>query len=144
MKKKEEKMKGFTLIELVVVMVIIGILTIVAVPIYRGYTRRAMAVEGGALVGGIAITEKIYLVEFGEYHAIDDETNFDTTIDVDARANSYFRNYTVTTNGENINDGGNPEFTAVTNGEGNATGITVRFNQVWNEIPDISVKGLSE
>jgi prepilin-type N-terminal cleavage/methylation domain-containing protein len=34
--------KGFTLVELVIVIVIVGILSIVAVPIYRGYTRKSM------------------------------------------------------------------------------------------------------
>ena len=43
------KRKGFTLVELVIVIVIVGILSIVAVPIYRGYTRKAMATEGKAL-----------------------------------------------------------------------------------------------
>ena len=57
------KTKGFTLVELVIVIVIVGILSIVAVPIYRGYTRKAMATEGKALLGAIQTAQKIYFAE---------------------------------------------------------------------------------
>ena len=56
-------MKGFTLVELVIVIIIVGILSIVAVPIYRSYFRRAMTTEGKALLGVIQLSERAYFAE---------------------------------------------------------------------------------
>ena len=52
--------KGFTLIELIIVIVIIGILSTVSVPIYRKYIAEAAMTEGYTLVGAIARAEVIY------------------------------------------------------------------------------------
>ena len=45
--------KGFTLVELMVVVIIVGVLAAVAVPIFRGNVKRAMASEGAALLGSV-------------------------------------------------------------------------------------------
>jgi len=44
---------GFTLVELLVVILIVGILAAVAVPLYLGYARDARMAEAKALVGGV-------------------------------------------------------------------------------------------
>ena len=87
--------KGFTLVELVIVIVIVGILSIVAVPIYRGYTRKAMASEGKALLGSVQTSQKIYFAEYGTFYAPAAATSYDGVLDVDARANKYFKQYHV-------------------------------------------------
>ena len=44
---------GFTLIEMLIVVLIVGILAAVAAPVYFGYTKDAKTAEGKALVGSV-------------------------------------------------------------------------------------------
>jgi type IV pilus assembly protein PilE len=143
----KRRCKGFTLIELVVVLVIIGILSVIAVPMYRGYIRRAMASEGRALVGTIATGQRVYFAQHSAFVAIaptmevgsvdlDNDGN-PGDIDVDARMNTYFRTFEVTAPA-----GGG--FNAITSGEAgsDAAGIIVTLTQPPNGVPQITLTGL--
>lgn len=141
-----KKAKGFTLVELVIVIVIVGILSIVAVPIYRGYTRKAMASEGKALLGTIQTSEKVYYAEYARFGGSGTDfangglTSFHEGLDVDARANKYFTLFSVASNQA---FGDSAAYTAVTTGFGGATGIGMTIFGNSKNQPSFKDSGLN-
>lgn len=59
--------KGFTLIELMIVVAIIGILAAIAIPAYQNYTKRAHVTEGLSLAGGAKAAVTEYFSSKGEW-----------------------------------------------------------------------------
>lgn len=57
--------KGFTLIELMIVVAIIGILAAVAIPAYTDYTARAQASEAVELLGGLKTPVSEFIADKG-------------------------------------------------------------------------------
>lgn len=64
---------GFTLIEVMIVLAIVGVLSAVAIPLYNGYTNRAKRVEAEERLMNLAAVEEDYFNTYREY--TDDETN---------------------------------------------------------------------
>src|SRR5262245_2639228 len=60
-------MRGFTLVELMIVVVIIGVLGAVAVYAYRKQVNRAREAEVSAMMGEFRAKEEAYRTEFGAY-----------------------------------------------------------------------------
>ena len=58
---------GFTLVELMIVVIIVGILAAVAIPMYQGATERAKASEAVAALGTIRGAMRVYYAEHGTY-----------------------------------------------------------------------------
>jgi len=58
---------GFTLVELMIVVIIVGILAAVAIPMYQGATERAKASEAVAALGTIRGAMRVYFAEHGTY-----------------------------------------------------------------------------
>ena len=59
--------KGFTLIELMIVVAIIGILAAIAIPAYQNYTIRAQVTEGLTLAGGWKTSIAEYYAQLGAF-----------------------------------------------------------------------------
>jgi len=59
--------KGFTLIEMLIAVALLGILSSIAVPIYRGYQRTAMRQEATANLSGLRMCLEEYYAENNAY-----------------------------------------------------------------------------
>ncbi len=68
---KRQLQSGFTLIELMIVVAIIGILAAIAIPAYQDYTKRAHVAEGMTLAGG----SKTAIAEFYMSNGVFPSTN---------------------------------------------------------------------
>jgi len=126
-RKMMKNKKGFTLIELMVVVIIVGILASVAVPLYTAHVKQAMASEGAALVGSIRTAERVYYAKHGAYTDGHDELGIDLT------GNKYFKsidNISIQVSGE----GETATFTAIATADADtdAKDIVVSIDQNGN------------
>ncbi|MEW5010602.1 MAG: pilin [Cycloclasticus sp.] len=62
---KHNVQKGFTLIELMIVVAIIGILAALAIPAYTDYTIKAKVSEAASLSGAVKTATEVYFSENG-------------------------------------------------------------------------------
>ncbi len=129
MKKFTKSQHGFTLVELMITIVIIGILASVAVPLYTGYTKRAKASEADAALGTIRTAIRVY---YAEHAAIPvGKGKIVTTIGIDVStadlAGKYFNyaNYKYTKKGTTT-------YIIQATGAGEAAGIKRQIDQTGN------------
>jgi prepilin-type N-terminal cleavage/methylation domain-containing protein len=65
--KNTEKTKGYTLIEIMVAMVILGIIASIAIPSYNGYIRNGRLQECSNEVAAIRLAQEEHFIEFDTY-----------------------------------------------------------------------------
>jgi type IV pilus assembly protein PilA len=78
MKKMLKNNKGFTLIELMIVVAIIGILAAIAIPNFMTYQCKAKQTEAKSILGALRVAQEAYYAEYSTYAADTDELDFDT------------------------------------------------------------------
>ena len=75
MNKLVNNQHGFTLVELMIVIVIVGILAAVAIPIYQGNIKKAKMSECDAALGTIRTALRVFYAEHGRYPIFDGDLN---------------------------------------------------------------------
>lgn len=68
--KKNNQRKGFTLIELMIVVAIIGILAAIAIPNFIRYQLRSKTTEAKVVMGGIKTSQESFRAEYDNYALI--------------------------------------------------------------------------
>ena len=83
---KAQMQKGFTLIELMIVVAIIGILAAVALPAYQDYTKRTHVAEGLTLAGGAKASVTEYFSSQGKFPLNNDSAGLAAKADIKGNA----------------------------------------------------------
>jgi type IV pilus assembly protein PilA len=95
--------KGFTLIELMIVVAIIGILAAIAIPAYQNYTIRAQVTEGLSLADGWKTNIAEFYAQRGVFPSGSSTTGSATQIiAAGATTGKYVQSVTVSTGGQII------------------------------------------
>ena len=115
---------GFSLPELMITLVVVAVISVISVPIYKGYVKRGITSEGSSLLGEINAAQQIYYTRYGKFYAGTAALKFDRVLGINTETNNYFTTWTISTN-----DAGN-QFTAVTTTkEGHSMSLTGTASQ---------------
>ena len=122
--------KGFTLIELMIVVAIIGILAAIAIPAYQDYTIRSQVSEGLSLAGGAKATMSEVFQDRGSWPNDNEDAGL---ADPDQIIGKYVASVTVTRSGDGLDDQGIITVVYGEDANGNITDAELElrgFNQI--------------
>jgi type IV pilus assembly protein PilA len=83
---KRHLQSGFTLIELMIVVAIIGILAAIAIPAYQDYTKRAHVSEGLALAAGVKTAVAEFIASTGHMPPNNDSAGLAASTEIKGNA----------------------------------------------------------
>ena len=102
LKKILRNRSGFTLVELLAVLIIIAILAAVAVPTYMSYVKGARAANAQTTIGAVVTANKVYMQKFGKYATSIEQLEKEKLLEVEPAARRDW-SFTVVAGGQNFN-----------------------------------------
>lgn len=88
--KQFYKKKGFTLLELMIVIIIVGILASLALPRFITATKKAKESEARGLLGAIRSSQLRYYVEHNNAYHVDADLSDGSGLDIDITDSQYY------------------------------------------------------